>query len=142
MPEKIKKNLLGRTVVKNDTKYGDKSVSRRTVYGRDGKMIKSRTVGTNSKTGERETRLTSTKKGGYTKSKKTSMTPSGEKMVVKKKSAITAGGGQVMKQTTKTGAFGKKSRMVKSSRVGEKFTATNLGAVSQGRFYRSEKNKK
>jgi hypothetical protein len=88
MPEKIKKNLLGRTVVKKSTQLGDKTINRRTVYGRDNQMIKNKSVSVDSNTGAKETRLI---KGTTSKTKKVSTTPSGQRTVTKSKTSFSGG---------------------------------------------------
>jgi hypothetical protein len=137
MPEKIKKNLLGRTVVKKSTQLGDKTINRRTVYGRDNQMIKNKSVSVDSNTGAKETRFI---KGTTSKTKKVSTTPSGQRTVTKSKTSF-SGGPMVSKKTTKTGTFGKKTRSVTTKKPGYSSVQTNMGALSQARTFRNQVKK-
>ena len=135
MPEKIKKNLLGRTVVKKTSDDG-KTVNR-TVYGRDRQLVKTKTKidsgkgksVTTIKGNTIKNKSTGDLGGGVTKSKsKTMMNPATKTSVTKK---------------TVSGPGVKKQRSVTVKKPGEKFTYAAMGIVSQGKAYRyqTKKNK-
>ena len=133
MPEKIKKNLLGRTVVKKTSDDG-KTVNR-TVYGRDRQLVKTKTKidsgkgksVTTIKGNTIKNKSTGDLGGGVTKSKtKTMMNPATKTSVTKK---------------TASGPGMKKQRSVVVKKPGEKFTYAAMGIVSQGKAYRYQKNK-
>jgi hypothetical protein len=128
MPEKTRKNLFGRTVIKNTS--GDGSVNR-TVYGRDRKMIKSTTkVGGNKTTIKGnmiKTKSTGNLGDGATKKKTKTYTDPKTKTTVTKK--------------TVSGPDMKKQRSVSVKKPGEKFTYANMGPVSQARAYNYQKKK-
>jgi hypothetical protein len=135
MPEKIKKNLLGRTIVKSTSDDGRK-VSRE-VYGRDGQLVKSKTKTvsdkgksvTKVKGNMTKTRSTGDLGGGITRSKTKTMSNPATKTTVTKK---TVNGPGIDKQ-----------RSVTVKKPGENFTHSNMGVVSQARAYRyqTKKNK-
>jgi hypothetical protein len=128
MPEKVRKNLLGRTVIK--TKSDDGSVSR-TVYGRDRQLVKSTTkIGGNKTTIKGnmvKTKSTGDLGGGATKKKTKAYTDPATKTTVTK--------------STVSGPGMKKQRSVTVKKPGEKFTYSNLGRVSQARAYGYQKKK-
>lgn len=128
MPEKVRKNLLGRTVIK--TKSDDGSVSR-TVYGRDRQLVKSTTkIGGNKTTIKGnmvKTKSTGDLGGGATKKKTKSYSDPKTKTTVTK--------------STVSGPGMKKQRSVTVKKPGEKFTYSNLGRVSQARAYGYQKKK-
>ena len=128
MPEKVRKNLLGRTVIK--TKSDDGSVNR-TVYGRDRQLVKSTTkVGGNKTTIKGnmiKTKSTGDLGGGATKKKTKTYTDPATKTTVTKK--------------TVSGPGMKKQRSVVTKKPGEKFSYTNLGPVSQDRAFSYQKKK-
>lgn len=128
MPEKVRKNLLGRTVVKNTSDDG--SVNR-TVYGRDRQLVKSTTKIGGKKTTIKgnmiKTKSTGDFGGGATKKKtKTYSDP-------KTKTTVT--------KSTVSGPGMKKQRSVTMKKPGEKFTYANMGPVSQARAYNYQKKK-
>ena len=132
MPEKIKKNLLGRTVMKS--KFDDGSVSRY-VYDRKGEFVKSK-----SKDGDGGgfTKI----KGNTIKSKSVGGIGGGVTKIKSKKINNPATKTSVTKKTV-SGPGMKKQRSVVVKSPGEKFTYANMGIVSQGKAYRyqAKKNK-
>jgi hypothetical protein len=130
MPEKVKKNLLGRTVVKNTS--ADGSVSR-SVYGRDRQLVRSTTkIGGNKTTikgNTIKTKSTGDLGGGATKKKTKSYSDPKAKTTVTK--------------STVSGPGMKKQRSVTVKKPGEKFVTTGLGRVSQAKTYSyyTKKNK-
>jgi hypothetical protein len=133
MPEKVKKNILGRTVVK--TKSDDGSVSR-SVYGRKGQLVKSKSK-MNSDGNKSVTKI----KGNTIKNKTTGDLGSG---VTKKKTTTysnPASKTSVTKQTLR--GPGGSQRSVTVKKPGEKFVTTGLGRVSQAKTYSyyTKKNK-
>jgi len=135
MPEKIKKNLLGRTVVKKTSDDG-KTVNR-TVYGRDRQLVKTKTKidsgkgksVTTIKGNTIKNKSTGDLGGGVTKSKTKTMSNLANKTSVTKKTA--------------SGPGMKKQRSVTVKKPGEKFVTTGLGRVSQAKTYSyyTKKNK-
>lgn len=134
MPEKIKKNLLGRTVIK--TKADDGSVSK-SVYGRKNQLVKSKT-----KISSDKGKSVTTIKGNVIKNKSTGDLGGG---VTKSKSKTYSNPASKTSVTKKTvsGPGMKKQRSVVVKKPGEKFTYAGMGAVSQGKAYRyqTKKNK-
>jgi hypothetical protein len=131
MPEKVRKNLLGRTVIK--TKSDDGSVNR-TVYGRDRQLLKSSTKTSFGKG--------KTKYKGDTMNIKTTGKHLGEGVTKKKMKIMTdpATKSTVTKKTV-SGPGMKKERSVVTKKPGEKFSYTNLGPVSQARAFNYQKKK-
>jgi len=129
MPEKFKKNLLGRTVIKS--KFDDGSVSRY-VYDRKGEFVKSK-----SKDGDGGfTKI----KGNTIKSKSVGGIGGGATKIKSKKIKNPATNTSVTKKTV-SGPGMKKQRSVTVKKPGEKFVTTGLGRVSQAKTYSYYKKK-
>jgi hypothetical protein len=135
MPEKIKKNLLGRTVVKKTSDDG-RTVNR-TVYGRDRQLVKSKT-----KISSDKGKSVTTIKGNMIKNKSTGDLGGGVTRSKTKTMSNLANKTSVTKKTA-SGPGMKKQRSVVVKSPGERFTYANMGAVSQGKAYRyqAKKNK-
>lgn len=140
MPEKIKKNLLGRTVTKTSTTgdYGD--VTKKVVRKSNGDFVRSRLKNTSSAMDGTRT-LKRTENKNQIKDKIKYDYPAGKSDVVKRKISKSTAGTSVTKET-RSGAAGK-TRSVTTRKPGQESTKTNMGPVKQARVFRREikKNK-
>jgi uncharacterized protein with gpF-like domain len=116
MPDKIKRNILGREVTKSKTYIGPPGVSKS-----DKAKVKTKTV----------------RKGDTTKTRE--VTKYGGKRTVEKTKNYGVGGNSLTKKTVKSG--GKTDRSVEVKKPGETFTYANMGPASQARAYNFQKKK-
>lgn len=142
MPEKIKKNLLGRTVVKKTFDMGGERVKSRVVYDREGNVIKNRSVKTSSNGGNTN-RSVYSRKGDVSKVKKTVRGFDGSKTTRKSKTMTNPETKTSVTKQTYGSSGMKKQRSVTVKKPGETSTRTNMGALRQAAEFRRQikKNK-